>query len=89
MPDHTFLRIDPRGNKPGIDAQFVPGREALAFATALAGEADLPGVFARPISEVVAALSSAHEWHHVETELPDLPPEHWPAAEADWRAPDP
>jgi transglutaminase-like putative cysteine protease len=87
MPDHGFLRIDPRGNKRGIDAQFVPGREALAFAATLAGEADLPGVFARPIPAVVAALSAANQWHPTETELPDVSPEHWPAADAEWHEP--
>jgi transglutaminase-like putative cysteine protease len=87
MPDHRFLRIDPRGNKPGINAQFTPGREALAFAATLPGEADLPGVFARPIPAVVAALSAGHNWHPVETRLPDVLPEHWPAADAEWSVP--
>jgi transglutaminase-like putative cysteine protease len=87
MPDHRFLRIDPRGNKAGINAQFTPGHEALAFAATLPGEADLPGVFARPIPEVIAALSAAHNWHSVENKLPDVRPEHWPAAEAEWYVP--
>ena len=87
MPDQRFLRIDPRGNKPGINAQFTPGRESLAFAATHPGEVDLPGVFARPIPAVVAALSGAHSWHPVETRLPDVRPEHWPAAEMEWSAP--
>jgi transglutaminase-like putative cysteine protease len=87
MPDQKFLRIDPRGNKPGIDARFIPGRESLAFAANLPCETDLPGVFARPIAAVVAALSGEHTWHPVETKLPDVRPEHWPLAEAEWSAP--
>jgi transglutaminase-like putative cysteine protease len=87
MPDRSFHRIDPRGNKPGIAAQFAPGRELLAFAPALPGEADLPGVFARPLPEVVAALSVADSWHPSDTRLPDVKPEHWPAADAPWQAP--
>lgn len=87
MPDQTFRRIDPRGNKPGIDARFVPEREALAFAAALPGEADLPGVFARPIPEVVAALTAASHWHPSQTGLPDVEPDHWPAADALWHTP--
>jgi transglutaminase-like putative cysteine protease len=86
LPDHGFLRIDPRGNKPGVDAQLVPGREALAFTPTLAGEADLRGVFARPLPAVVAALS-AGAWHPLETKLPDVEPAHWPKAEADFRVP--
>jgi len=87
MPDRRFLRIDPRGNKPGINAQLAPGHEALAFSATLPGEADLPGVFARPVPAVVAALSGEHNWHPVETKLPDVRPEHWPAADAEWSVP--
>ena len=87
MPDQRFLRIDPRGNKPGSDARFIPGRESLAFATTSPGETDLPGVFARPISAVVVALSGAQNWHPIETKLPDVRPENWPAADAEWSAP--
>ena len=87
MPDQRFLRIDPRGNRPGIDARFTPSRESLAFETTSPGEADLPGVFARPVPAVVAALSGGHDWHPVETKLPDIPPEHWPAADAEWCVP--
>jgi hypothetical protein len=36
---------------------------------------------------VVAALSGARNWHPVETRLPDVRPEHWPAADAEWSAP--
>jgi len=87
MPDGSFLRIDPRGNKPGLDVHLVPGHEALAFATTLPGEADLPGVFARPISQVVHSLSAMSDWHPTETALPDVRPEDWPTADAQWRTP--
>lgn len=85
MPDDTFLRIDPRGNKPGVDAQLTPGREALAFALSLPGEADLPGVFAEPIPQVIEALSAATHWHPTDVALPDVHPERWANAAADWR----
>jgi transglutaminase-like putative cysteine protease len=87
MPDQTFLRIDPRGNKLGIDVQFAHGREALAFTPSRPGEADLPGVFVRPIPEVVAALSGTSHWHPSELALPDVEPEHWPAPDAHWHTP--
>jgi transglutaminase-like putative cysteine protease len=87
MPDQRFLRIDPRGNKPGIDVQFHSGREALAFSATLAGEAELPGVFARPVPAVVEALSAGCLWHPVETALPDVAPEDWPTTAAHWHAP--
>lgn len=86
MPDERFQRIDPRGNKPGVDAQLMPGREALAFELSLPGEVDLPGVFARPIAAVVDALSAATHWHPLETKLPDVCLEDWPAGDAEWRS---
>ncbi len=87
MPDERFLRIDPRGNKPGIDARFIPSRESLAFEATSPGEIDLPGVFTRPVPAVVAALSGGHDWHPVDTKLPDIRPEHWPEADAEWCVP--
>jgi transglutaminase-like putative cysteine protease len=88
MPaERRFLRIDPRGNKPGIDAQFIPGREALAFRVEHSGEADLPGVFARPLPAVVAALSAASDWGQLDAHFPDVAPERWPIAEAAWERP--
>ncbi|NUP08060.1 MAG: transglutaminase family protein [Polyangiaceae bacterium] len=87
MPDDTFLRIDPRGNKPGIDVQLAPWREALAFRPEHPGEVDLPGVFARPNPAVVSALAIGGIWHPVDTHLPDVSPEDWPAGDADWTSP--
>lgn len=87
MPNQKFLRIDPRGNKPGIVADFAPGSEALAFKAEQPGEADLPGVFAHPVPEVVAALAEAGYWNPLTTKLPDVAPEKWPVAEADWEVP--
>jgi len=87
LPDQRFVRIDPRGNKPGIDVRFVPGLEALAFSPSSPGEADLPGVFARPIPEVVAALAVGGVWHPEQTALPDVAPQDWPATDAQWHTP--
>ena len=86
LPDGSVMRIDPRGNKPGIDTQLIPGRETLAFVVQHRGEADLPGVFARPLPAVVTALSAASHWPMRDSDLPDLAPEHWPNAEGAWRA---
>lgn len=84
MPNGKFLRIDPRGNKPGVNAQFLPNGEALAFTASLPGEVDLPGVFAKPIAAVVEALSARQWWHPHETNLPDAQPGDWPIGDADW-----
>ena len=51
-------RVDARGNKPGVDAQFLPhGPEQLAFAVhPQCGEVDYPHIFAEPDPGVIALL---------------------------------
>lgn len=52
-----WYRLDPRGNKPGVDAQFCPPHERLAFPITHPGEADLPGVWAAPWPAVTRVLA--------------------------------
>ncbi|GAB3834267.1 transglutaminase family protein [Dactylosporangium cerinum] len=55
--DGRWHRQDPRGNKPGIDAQFSLDGPRLAFAVdPAAGECDYDAVFATPDAGVLAAL---------------------------------
>lgn len=58
LPVHGWYRIDPRGNRADVDAQFAPPVERLAFPITVPGEADLPEIFADPLSVVVEALGS-------------------------------
>ena len=37
LPEFGWYRIDPRGNKPGVDARFDPPNETLAWPMTLAG----------------------------------------------------
>ncbi|WP_428560215.1 MAG: transglutaminase-like domain-containing protein [Solidesulfovibrio sp. DCME] len=68
-----WYRIDARGNKPGVDARFTPPVECLAFPLAAPGEADLPGIHAAPLPEVVAALRRHDTWDALLADLPDRP----------------
>ncbi|WP_029457957.1 transglutaminase-like domain-containing protein [Solidesulfovibrio alcoholivorans] len=77
LPEHGWYRIDPRGNKPGVDARFTPPVERLAFAIVHPGEADLPGIHAAPLPVVMAALRRHATWDALLADLPDL------AAQAD------
>jgi transglutaminase-like putative cysteine protease len=72
LPDVGWYRIDPRGNRPGIDAQFVPPVEQLAFHFTVTGEADLPGVYSEPLPVVVKALKSHATAHELWNNLPDI-----------------
>lgn len=61
-----WIRVDARGNKPGVNAQLCPDREQLAFPVNPAlGEYTCGTVFGRPLSSIVECLSS----HGTVTEL--------------------
>jgi transglutaminase-like putative cysteine protease len=72
LRDYGWYRVDPRGNKPGVDAQFDPPVERLAFAVAGPGEANLPLVYPEPISVVVKALTDCTTYDQVFHNLPDV-----------------
>ncbi len=68
---HGWYRLDARGNKPGVAAEFCPPREALAFALRLSGELDVPGRFAEPLAAVVQVLTAHDDYRAVAAQLPD------------------
>ena len=74
LQDHGWYRIDARGNKAGIDAQFTPPREQLAYTPQEPGEGDLPGIHAGPLPEVRAVLTRCQSW----TEVLKWPPDRLP-----------
>lgn len=71
LPGHGWYRCDPRGNKPGVTAQFTPPAERLAFRTNLPGEILFPRVYAEPVGIVVRALSVYRQASILATCLPD------------------
>lgn len=73
LPDHGWYRVDARGNKAGIDAQFDPPRELLAYLPERPGEGDIPGIFAEPLPEVVEVLARCTVWSEVLERPPDRP----------------
>jgi transglutaminase-like putative cysteine protease len=75
-----WYRIDPRGNKPGVDAQFVPPIEQLAFPISVPGEILFPKVYADPVPLVVETLRTHDSARALVGTLPD------PASEADLEA---
>jgi len=73
LPEVGWYRCDPRGNKPGVDAQFTPPIERVAF-PAGPEVIDVPGIFADPLPEVVEALRSSRTLSESLAVLPDLVP---------------
>ncbi|SOE15181.1 Transglutaminase-like superfamily protein [Streptomyces sp. 2323.1] len=71
---HHWARQDPRGNKPGIDAQFRLDCEQLAFPVRPeCNELDYSVLFAEPHPAVLQCLREAvdrpHLWQTLPTEL--------------------
>lgn len=69
-----WYRIDARGNKPGVAADFCPPTEALAFAIRPPHECDLPGIHAEPLAVVSSTLESSQDVAEVIANLPDIAP---------------
>jgi transglutaminase-like putative cysteine protease len=73
LPESGWYRIDPRGNKTNVDAQFTPPVEQLAFRPSVVGEVDLPGVYSDPLPQIVQALREYKTFDAVAEHLPDMP----------------
>lgn len=69
---HGWYRVDARGNKPGVAAEFCPPVEKLAFSISHPGEMDIPGLWAEPMPTVTAALEGARNFRDLADHLPDL-----------------
>jgi transglutaminase-like putative cysteine protease len=72
LPEHDWYRIDPRGNRPGVDAQFTPPVERLAFDVRVPGEANFRGIWPEPLPRVVQALRTHATYAAVWQALPDV-----------------
>ncbi|MCK5174475.1 MAG: transglutaminase family protein [Planctomycetes bacterium] len=72
LPETGWYRIDPRGNKEDVDAQFCPPVEKLAFEPHFDGEADLPEVWPDPLPHVIKAFRTHHTYEKLLENLPDI-----------------
>ena len=72
LKNHGWYRLDPRGNKEGVNAEFNPPIEQLAFPIISKGEADLPEIWSEPLPVVVQALTSYSDFLDVANNLPDV-----------------
>jgi len=66
-----WYRVDSRGNKTGVDAQFTPPVERLAFRLVFPEEKSFPEILAEPLPIVVAALRAFRTWDELYKNLPD------------------
>lgn len=71
LKEFGWYRIDARGNKAGVTAEFCPPREALAFPIVTPGEADLAEIWAEPLPIITECLTIHKTWQGVAENLPD------------------
>ena len=66
-----WYRVDARGNKEGVQAEFEPPIETLAFDLE-EGETNVDGVFEEPLASVVKALDMNRTYEEMINNFPDL-----------------
>lgn len=71
LASYGWYRIDARGNKPGISAEFRPPVERLAFQLRDPEERDFAAVLAEPLDVVMQALWAYDDVAEVIDHLPD------------------
>lgn len=71
LPGYGWYRMDARGNKTGVDAQFCPPIERLAFRLNLPREKDFAEILPSPHTAVIEALRKFRDWAELSRNLPD------------------
>jgi transglutaminase-like putative cysteine protease len=76
LKEFGWYRVDPRGNKEGVTADFTPPQERLAFTTLDRLDGDVEGCFegrwAQPMPVVTEVLSTYKTYRDVYDNLPDI-----------------
>jgi len=68
---YGWYKVDARGNRNGIDAQFCPPVERLAFRLKLPEERTYPEILPAPHPTVIEALRRFDRWDELLRNLPD------------------
>lgn len=71
LSPYGWYRVDARGNKEGVHAEFAPPEEHLAYVPKEPGEADLTGIFSDPLPAVVELLTKYTDFLDVRKNMPD------------------
>lgn len=73
LENYGWYRVDARGNKANVHAEFCPPREVLAFQLRERVERDLPEIWPEPLPVVTRVLEKYPEVSLVFENLPDVP----------------
>jgi transglutaminase-like putative cysteine protease len=71
LKKYGWYKVDPRGNKEGVDAKFNPPYEKLAFEVG-EGEYNIDKIYDTPIKEVVDALNKYETYEGIKDNIPDI-----------------
>ena len=71
LKEFAWYKIDARGNKEGVDAQFTPPYEKLAFELE-EHEFNLPDILEEPLPEVIKALKTHTCYQEMIHHFPDV-----------------
>jgi len=71
LKESGWYRVDARGNKEGVDAQFIPPKEKLAFELQ-ENEYDLPHFYSEPLDVVIKALQTYKNYDEMVQNFPDI-----------------
>lgn len=73
LKDFGWYKVDSRGNKEGVDAQFNPPIEKLAFELE-ENEFDLPEIYDEPLDVVIQTLKTNKTYEEMVNNFPDIEP---------------
>ncbi|MDD2906947.1 MAG: transglutaminase family protein [Sulfurimonas sp.] len=71
LKDYGWYKVDARGNKEGVNAQFNPPIEKLAFELK-DNEFDLPEIYEEPLAVVVQTLEKYKTYEEMINNFPDI-----------------
>ncbi len=71
LKEHGWYRVDARGNKEGVDAQFTPPVEKLAFEVG-ESEFDLSENLSEPLPVIVETLKKYGTYEEMVNNFPDI-----------------
>jgi len=72
LKKYGWYRVDARGNKKNINAQFSPPDEKLAFDINFKAESNLPEIWSKPLEIVTSVLEKCNTYQEVFYKLPDI-----------------
>jgi len=71
LKDYGWYKVDPRGNKKGVDAQFNPPVEKLAFELQ-ENEFNLSEIYEKPLDIIINALNKYKTYDELINNIPDM-----------------